>query len=86
MTPPLLLDDQRETCSTNCFRRFMEVSENGDIETGKFQNGKEWVGMDLVANEEYYYGYDAPEIEKAGVSKILKKCQLPITGVNCVKK
>jgi 3-oxoacid CoA-transferase B subunit len=66
----------------------MEVSENGDIANWKIP-GKMVKGMggaiDLVASADNII-VAMQHCSRSGESKLLPNCELPITGIRCVKK
>jgi 3-oxoacid CoA-transferase subunit B len=66
----------------------MEVSDQGDIANWKIP-GKMVKGMggamDLVASAKNII-VAMQQVNKAGESKMLSECSLPITGLKCVKK
>ena len=66
----------------------MEVAQNGDIANWKIpEKMVKGMGgaMDLVSSAENII-VAMRHTNRAGESKLLKECALPLTGINCVKK
>ncbi|MCY4419620.1 MAG: 3-oxoacid CoA-transferase subunit B [Cytophagales bacterium] len=66
----------------------MEVSQNGDIANWKIPDKKvKGMGgaMDLVASSREII-VAMQHVNRAGESKLLEACSLPLTGIRCVKK